>query len=231
MKKLISATLLLFAACAILPAQGLKDKLDELGEQPLVSSADDKVNFDVLNYVRFGDHIIDSDFIDSGKSDEFVLNALDLNIKPLEWLGVNLGVNAKWDRFWAKKNQIFTLSNDGKVNFPADVDCKKSLLKVFSVGVPVNIAFFTGDWKFSVGGEALFALSSRTKTVFKEEAGDITLKQKDIMRGGNPGTAVWAWSGEVSYKDLGLYVRYCPKPVVKDAFEVKYTTIGFVAYF
>ena len=231
MKRIITASLLLAAACVLAPAQSLKDKLDELGDQPLVGSSDSKFSLDVTKYIRFGDHLVDGDLLDSGKSDEFVMNVFEAKLQAANWFALTAGLDCKWDRFWAKKNQIINLDTEGKVLPPFDAECKKSMFKLFSLATPVKLNFSVDKWNFNLGGEALFALSGRTKTVTKEDIGDTVHKTKYVIKGAHPDTIVWAWLAEVAYDDLGIYFRYCPKPVVKDYVEIVYSTLGFYVRF
>ncbi len=192
-------------------------------------------DFDVLNYSGYGLHSISgSADWNMGNSREIILNILDLKLNPTNWLSVNAGFDLKWNKFSSKK--YFFEVKDGAlaVGVPplaADPapEYKKSSIHTFSLAVPASIGFSLGKFGLNLGVEGVYNANKYTRVKTRYTFTDSEYIKK--TKGGEVEKYQLNYLALIRFSDIGLYYKYCPKPLVPGNDMAKhYQTIGFILY-
>ncbi|MBR4821750.1 MAG: hypothetical protein IKZ71_01205 [Bacteroidales bacterium] len=192
-------------------------------------------DFDVLNYSGYGLHSISgSADWNMGNSREIILNILDLKLNPTNWLSINAGFDLKWNKFCSKKNYFEVSGGALTSNVPsltADPapKYKKSDIRTFSLSVPASIGFSVGKLGLNLGVEGVYNANkyTRVKTRYTLDGSEYIKKTK----GGEVEKYQLNYLALIRFSDIGLYYKYCPKPLVPGNDMAKhYQTIGFILY-
>lgn len=216
------------------------EQLADKAKEVKAKKAEKLVNFDMIHRFGFGSHpSLSDDFSEKLlKNGEIWFNAIDLSFNPARWFSASLGVNLKWDRFTASSaNYLYAdAADDNKVKF-APIATQQALypgaagafeelssqLNMFSLEVPLTIAFKVEDLGIRLGAEAVVPLSATQKE--KAEYGNTMSKTK--VKKVEKVPYYYGAYAEINYDDLGVYVKYMPTAVVPGAVN-DLLTIGVV---
>ena len=219
------------------------EKLEQLADKAKevkAKKAEKLVNFETIHRFGFGSHpFLGDDF--SGKlmkNREIWMNAFDLSFNPARWFSASFGMNLKWDRFTASgSNYLYADATDGNLPKFAPIATQQGLypgaagdfkelssqLNLFSVEVPLAIAFRVEDLGIRLGAEAVVPLTATQK-----EKADYanTVSETKVKKVAKVPYYYGAYA-EINYDDLGLYVKYMPTTVVPGMVE-DLITVGLV---
>lgn len=195
----------------------------EIREKKSKSKDHDKLfEFNMVRYFGVGDILADgTDWFDAKKNRSldiwFTAAEMDLNATP--WFSFDLGLNLKWSRLMAGDEKYLYMDADrnfrctdaATVKDPA-IEYRKfeSRINIFSLAVPAALDFHFGDFTVRLGGDFVVPLSAAANTKVRYD----NEKQRTRRSGGNVADWYYDIFGEISYDDLGVYVRYNPVELI-----------------
>lgn len=204
--------------------------------EPLYTSSDNKVAFDMFSYLGFGYNIVSTnDFKPSG-GPEFFLNLASLDLFPTEHLGVKLGVDLDFNGLGSKESAFIQDSNHlvKAVSFPdVRLDETGSLTKtrggidVFSLTAPLLIKGWFNKFEIGLGAEASYNIACSTYYTYRLDNRNVQVTETKAKV--NPFT--YGFMALLSYDDIGLYVKYRPKNVhllPEGGVNASFVTVGLV---
>ena len=225
MKKLVMLALAAFVA---IPCFAQKD--------PVYTSVDGKVMFDMFSHAGFGYNAVKSADYKPGFAGEVFLNVLKVGLYPAECLGLELGVDMEFNTFSSKESAFALVDNKiHAVDFAAldlgnNFDRKRSDFGVFGLGAPVLVKGIFGKVKLGAGAEAFWNITGSTSAFLRQGNREVTYTERKAKV--NPFS--YAVVGTLSYNDFGLYVKYYPKSsrlLPEGSVDLSYVTVGFALGF
>lgn len=237
MKKfiLIIPLLLGIAAGAAAQEDG-KDRLDELEsiadkvKTRKSKKAEKLVNFDILHRFGYGyNTALDFKGLSTKRSDsrEIWFNAAALTLNAASFFSVDLALNLKWDRYMADGDNYIYLDSEREIKFadisvqkaqyPAASDFKviRSQIGTFALEIPLGLDFHWNDFSFRAGAAAGLITSAVQKE--RIEYGYTAVGKKVYEAAVNP--FYYSFFGEISFSDIGVYVKYTPAEIIPGAFK------------
>ena len=220
--------LFLLSICLLTPALA-----DERDRAIIASSADDRVQLELLSRVGYGFHIVKTDAFKRKVSGEFFFNVLQLDAFPIPNLGLSLGVDCAFNRISAngaefyldaaRKIQALNLSN-------ADMPYGAKLtggFKNFSLITPLMVRGIFGDLKVSLGAEVHANLTGTAYYNYYVNNKTTRVSESKARVNRFSGAVV----GSVTYCDMGFFVKYYPTfaPLLPaGSVPMSYWTIGLI---
>ena len=221
------------------------EKIEQLADKAKEAKAKKSkklVDFEFVNNFGFGSHALE----DNGFNQDFLqcreiwFNAFGLVFNPASWFSASLGLNCKWDRFLAADDAyIYADPSDGNtakfatggktvqeakyLTGGADFSKLTSQVNLFSLEVPVRIAFKAGYFGLKLGAQAEFPLVSRQKE--RAYFGDTRVKTR--VDGVDVAGFYYGFYGELSWNDIGIYAKYSPGAILPGTVE-DLITLGLV---
>ena len=228
MKKLILTALVAIFA---LPVFAQDDAIE-----PIYTSANGKVTFDVFSHMGFGYNIVNTNDFTPAFSSEFFLNMMNVGLYPTENLGIELGVDLDFNNFGSKES-AFVQTKDHLINVldfeSVRLDGSRILTKprgginVFSITAPLLIKGMFDKVEIGVGAEACYNITGDTYYYFREDNRRIEVSETKAKV--TPFT--YDFMAFLSYDDFGVYFKYRPKNVrilPEGGVDLSFLTVGIV---
>ena len=213
----------------------IEDLAGEVKEKKAKSKAHDKL-FDFSNArFGFGDVLVDGvDWFNAKKNRSFDIwfTAIEMDVNATEWFSFDLGLNLKWNRLRAGDGKYLYLNTDKAVNCidaslvkDPSIEYKKfiSQVNVFSLAVPAALDFHFGKFGARLGADFVFPVSNSLRT--REKYDNETHRSR--YNGADLAKWYYDFFGELSYSDIGIYVRYSPVELIPGT-GMSTTEIGLV---
>lgn len=220
--------LLLLAIIYIVPVFA-----DERDRAIIASSADDRVQIEVLSRVGYGFHIVKTPDYKPSVSGEFFFNVMQLDVFPHPNLGLSLGVDCAFNRFTSKTTEFY-LDADHKIQaldfsqYSVPVGSKHNGgFKYFSFHAPLMVRGIVGDLKISAGGELGVNLPGTAYYSHKVDNRTNSVSENKARLN----TCSFAIVAGITYCDLGFFAKFYPKAtsvLPSGSVSMSYWTIGFI---
>lgn len=197
------------------------------------SSAQDVVSLDPVSHIGYGYNIVKTSDFNPSASDEFFVNILTLKLNPVDFLGLDIGVDYKTVDFRSRDDAFYLDANKIIHAMPFKEKYNENYTKNFSrfrtntFSAPVTLNFYAGEFAVGLGAEANFNLTGRVKDKFFVDG----KKQKYIEKGAQFNKFNYNFLAYISYADTGIYFRYYPKNsrlMPEGGVDVSYMTVGVV---
>lgn len=225
MKRMLLTALVAFFA---LPVFAQDETLE-----PLYTSPDGKVQFDMLSHMGFGYNIVKTDDFKPAFSSEFFMNLLDLSLLPTEHFGIELGVDFVLNNFGSKES-AFVQTNDHLIT-PVDfseiqtgsLDKRRGGINVASFTAPLVIKGIFDKVCIGVGAEACYNVSGSTYYRFRQDNRRVEVTETKAKA--TPFT--YDILAFLSYDELGIYFKYRPanvKILPEGGVDLSFMTVGLV---
>ena len=137
----------------------------------------------------------------------------------------NLGFGLSWRNYRMTGHNQFLLNDDGRITlapYPDGSNPKFSRIHTFSLVVPLQLHFaLGGDWYFSCGPELYFNTYASLKTRYTLDGE----KQKFTANRLHRNKVTYGLMGDISYRRLGVYVKYSPCNVLQSEFGPKFKSM------
>lgn len=228
MKRMILTTLV---ALFFLPAFAQDETLE-----PLYTSPNGKVEFDMLSHIGFGYDIVNSNDFKPTFSSEFLMNIVDISLSPTENLGIELGVDFTVNNFGSRES-AFIQSKDHlvkAVDFPSvkldDIGSQTKArggINVFSFTAPLILKGIFGKFQVGAGAEACYNVSGETYYYFRQENRRVEVSETKAKV--TPFT--YDFLAFLTYDDFGIYFKYRPQnaPILPaGGVDLSFVTVGLV---
>ena len=197
------------------------------------SSAQDVVSLDPISHIGYGYNIVKTSDFNPSASGEFFVNILTLKLNPVDFLGLDIGVDYKTVNFRSTDDAFYLDANKIIHAMPYKEKYKENYTRNFSrfwtntFSTPVTLNFYAGDFAVGLGAEANFNLAGRVKDKFFVDS----KKHKYIEKGAQFNKFNYNLLAYISYADTGIYFRYYPKNsrlIPEGGLDVSYMTVGVV---
>ena len=227
MKKLV---MLALAALVAIPVFAQEEESNRIYTAP-----GGKAFVNVLNHAGYGYHFIKSDDFKPAWSGELFFNVVKFGLRPVDVLGINLGIDFGWGEF-RPKDKAFKQENrivkaaDYEYYTHGAADRKRSGLDVFSLQAPLVVKGIFGPFQLSAGAFASWNISGRTFCYYRQE--NVRAQLYEVKAKVNPFT--YGFLATASFKDFGVYFKYYPKSsrlLPEGSVDLSYTTLGIVVGF
>ena len=232
-KTLILSIALLFVAGAAARAQSpARDRLDEI-EQMTVPETLRKIKhrsegfqrFELmpLSNITFGMHSMKGTGFKRGLGPSWQIqwNMLQARFAPTSWLGLEAGWDLSWDTFRTldSYNLLKDNSNGGRVvlSGPDPMLTKLSCrYKLFSFAFPLQVHFRIGPVGIRSGVELGVPLRGRLRNIYFEGDNLASADHVEVIKVKRlqHGSFYYAFTAEVTYDGLGIYVKHCPQAFI-----------------
>ena len=199
----------------------------------IASSSNGNVSLEFGTHMGWGYNIVKTnDFKPSG-SGEFFINILKLNIYPVDFLGVELGIDYKTIDFMSREDAFYAESDKiAKVmpysqKYPGELTKNFSRLRTNTFSAPLMIKIAADKFKIGAGIEGNLNLTGRIKDKYFKDG----KKVKNIDKGIKFNRYSYNFVGGIAYDGTGLYVKYYPKSsklMPEGGPDVSFTTIGVI---
>ena len=206
MKKTLLAAL---AALLILPAFAQKKS-----NAPVIFANEEQtVSVYMINHVGVGYHILqDPDFKPLWPG-EWFLNFVNLRIRPVEALQIDLGIDMKFNHFTSKES-LFTQNNDRLVRvapfsslLEGSYTRTRGGLDVLSFTAPVLVKGCFGDFRVGLGVEGSINLDGNTYMRYSQDRRNISVSEEQAR----VNRFTFAPMAMAAYGEVGVYFKYYPK--------------------
>lgn len=197
------------------------------------SSAQDVVSLNPISHFGYGYNIVKTSDFHPSASDEFFVNILTLKLRPVDYLGLDIGVDYKTVDFRSRDEAFYLDANKVIHAMPYKEKYKENYTRNFSrfrtntFSTPVTFNFYAGDFAVRLGAEANFNLTGRVKDKFFVDG----KKHKYIEKGARFNKFNYNFLASISYANTGIYFRYYPKNsrlMPEGGVDVSYMTVGVV---
>lgn len=190
---------------------------------------------DVISHIGFGYNAVNTNDFTPSASGEFFVNIADLKLYPVDFFGVEIGVDYKTVDFTSREDAFYLDGNKVIHAQPfkdkhSGVDNSKknfSRFRTNTFSAPVTLNLNAGSFSIGAGAEANFNLPGRVKDKFFIDG----KKNKQIDKGAQFNKFNYDILAYLYYEDTGIYVRYYPKSsrlMPEGGVDVSYLTIGFI---
>ena len=216
----------------ILDASMALTALAQSDREPLYSSADGSVTFNMLSHLGYGYHFVKTEAFEPISSGETFLNVFQIGLYPAENLGFELGADIAYNYFRAK-NRSFTLDSDRKIQV-VDIPTAEGNIQRFrsnigsvSANFPLVVKGLFGKFELGAGAEARLNFAGSTSFSYRQDNRYVSVEERkaklnlfnyDIL-------AVF------SMNDMGIYFKYYPKGsrfLPEGSVDFSWMTLGIV---
>ena len=200
---------------------------------PVYTSSDGKVMFDVFGHIGYGYHISKSNDFKPSWSDEFFVNLLKFGLFPTEHLGFELGVDLQVNDFNSKEKAfvqhdgIIQAADFSTLELISGVEKKHSDFTIVGLGAPVLVKAKFEKVGLGVGAVASWNLAGTTS--YWTEKGNRRVDVSETKAKVNPFS--YGIMATASYGALGVYFKYYPKSsrlLPEGSVDLSYSTVGIV---
>ena len=190
-------------------------------------------SMEVLSHMGFGYNIVKTTDFEPSASEEFFINILNLDLRPTDFLGFEIGVDYKTVDFRSKEDAFYLDNNNVihampyKAKYDVNYTKNFSRFRTNTFSAPVTLNLYAGPVTIGGGAEANFNLPGRVKDKFFVDG----KKNKNIEKGAQFNKFNYNFLGYISYEDTGIYVRYYPKNsrlMPEGGVDVSFLTIGVI---
>ena len=219
MKKILTCAL---AALLLLPTFARE-------KEPVASSADGKVTFDVASHVGYGYHFVKSSDFRPAWSGNLFINLVKLGVH-LDDLSLGLGLDFDYKNFTSKES-IFLQDGAHKIQtsaFPTmDGTLKKCRggIDVFSLTTPLHVQYSIGHIRLGLGAEANFNLTG--DTYFRYKVDNKRTLVSESKAAVNPFS--YGFFATLGVNDGCFFFKYYPKSsriLPKGSVDLGFMTLG-----
>ena len=193
------------------------------------------VSMEAADHIGFGYNAVTTNDFNLSTSGEFFVNIVDLKLYPVDFLGLEIGVdyktidfNSKEDAFYLNSDKVIHAMPFGEKHPGIDNSKKNfSRFRTNTFSVPVTLNLVAGDFRIGGGAEANYNLPGRVKDKFFIDG----KKNKQIDKGAQFNKFNYDFLVYLSYGDSGIYFRYYPKNsrlMPETGVDVSFMTIGYV---
>jgi hypothetical protein len=200
-------------------------------EEPLYTSSDGKLTFDIVDHVGFGYNAVKSADFKPGFACDLFMNVIKIGLYPVESLGLELGVDVEYNSFSAKESAF--VQHDGIIKaspFPAldafgSFDRKSSYFSVFGLSAPVLVKGIFGKFEIGAGAVASWNITGGTNYYLRTDKSELNYYERKAKV--NPFS--YGILAMLSYNEFGLFFKYYPKSshiLPEGSVDLSYTTIG-----
>lgn len=204
MKKLVS-----LAVLALLSANVFAQSEDLY----LYQSSDEVFTMETLSHWAYGDHFITTDSFKPSNGGEFFFNILKIKFYPVEYAGLEISADLRFDHF-ASKEDGFRLDSGNKVQafkmageFGGDIKKVRGWMHVNSFSFPAIIKLGGDKFKIGAGAEAVVPYRATANYKYKLDGE----KHKNKTKGMEVNKFFYDIVGVVNINDLSIYGKYYPK--------------------
>ena len=222
MKKLM---ILILVAVLAMPAFAQEDT-----SVSIYKTEDGVFSADLVSHLGWGFHFVKSDDFTPKGSGEFFLNVLNLKIYPVETVGIEVGLDCKWNYFGSKEDVFLQDNHLIKAYDFSTVTSKgdkyRSDFSVFALTVPVVAKFKAGNFQIGGGAELNFNMGGNSS--YRYENDDVRFTQDAFKAKVNNFT--YDFMGLVGFRNLYLFGKFYPKGSVllpEGSVKFNYWTLGF----
>ena len=227
MKKI---ALLALAALFTLPVSAQEE--EDWGNL-VFSSANDVVRFELVSRVGYGYHLVNSADFSSRMTDEYFFNIANLGIRPVNALGIELGLDLAYNSF-GSRTHAFIQTPDRLVKAvefsqleQGTLDRHYGSFSFFSLNAPLLIRCHAGG--FWIGGGAVGSLNflGRTYDGYRQGYRDVGVSERKAKIN----TLTYGLVATLGYDGMGMYFKYYPKTsrlLPDGSADVSYVTVGVV---
>lgn len=200
-------------------------------EEPVYSTSDGKLTFDVASHVGYGYHVTKSSAYTPGFSSEVFVNIVKLGVYPTEHLGLELGVDLEGN-FFTSKTSAFEVDGQKKIQataFPkvegSNIDKTRGGFEFLTFNAPLLLKGIFGKVEIGVGAEASLNCCGGTYYRYRRENKRfrVDMTDADVNR------FSYGIIASLSYDDGGIYFKYYPKgsQILPDgSVDVDFVTVG-----
>ncbi len=228
MKKMFLTVL---AALFILPLFAQDETLE-----PLYSSSNGKVEFDMLSHIGFGYNIVKTNDFKPAFSSEFMMNILDLGLYPTQNFGIKLGVDFTYNNLGSRESAFIQTKDHliKAVDFPsvrldetAGITKPRGGINVFSFTAPLLLKGVFNKVEIGAGAEACYNVSSETYYYFRQENRRVEVSESKAK----VNRFTYDFLAFLTYNDFGVYFKYRPKSArlfPDGSVDLSFMTVGIV---
>lgn len=200
-------------------------------EEPIYTSPDGQLTFDVVSHVGFGYHVTKSTTFTPSFSSEFFVNIVKLGVYPVQQLGFELGVDVEGN-FFNSKTSAFAVDSQKKIqaiSFPnpegGNLDKTRGGFNYLTFNAPLLVKGIFGKVEIGVGAEASLNCLGETYYRFRQENKYTRVEMTDA----DVNLFSYGIIASLSYDDAGVYFKYYPKGsrILPDgSVDVNFVTVG-----
>lgn len=227
MKKLVLLALSALVAVPVL-AQ------DHEGNRVYTSSGE-RAFVEILDHVGYGYHFVKSSDFTPAWSGELFVNFVKFGLRPVDVLGIDLGVDFSWSNFSSTKNAFTQHDQLIKAtsfdNFAeGSLDRKRSGIDVMSLTAPLVVKGIFGKFELGAGAFASWNFSGSTTLSYRKD--NVRANIEEVKAKVNPFT--YGFLASATLDDFGVYFKYYPKSsklLPEGSVDLSYMTLGLVIGF
>ena len=229
MKKMFFAIL---ASLLVVPAFASDDDYE-----PLYTSSDGKVTFDIVSHLGYGYHFVNSNDFRSSWSNEFFINIVKVEIRPAEVLGFSLAIDARFNNFNSKDTAFAVGNGDNLIKafdfndlVEGSYEKARGGFNVFSLDAPVLLKGIFGDFQLGIGAVASLNLLGDTFYNYNQSNRRTQISETKAK----VNSFTYGLITSLTYDGLGLYFKYYPKSpklLPDGSVDFNYMTLGIAIDF
>jgi hypothetical protein len=141
--------------------------------------------------------------------------------------GFSLGFGILWDNYSINNELCFGRGEDRKSvvcePYVEGAEDLSSKIHMFSLLVPFSVKYnITPDWKVEVGAWAVFATHACVSTSYTVD----DIKYREKWTGMQKRTFRMSYIAQIGYQDVGIFVKYTPKNVIKTGYGPQFKEIS-----
>ena len=216
----------------ILAASMAFTALAQSDREPLYSSADGTVTFNLLSRFGYGYNFVKTEAFEPISSGETFLTIFQIGLYPTENLGFELGADIAYNYF-RSKNRTFTLDSSRKIQV-VDIPTTEGNMERFRSGIgsvsanfPLVVKGIFGKFELGAGAEARLNFAGSTSFSYRQDNRYVSVEERkaklnlfnyDIL-------------AVISYDDMGVYFKYYPKGprfLPEGSVDFSWMTLGIV---
>ncbi len=229
-------TLILICALVAMPMFYANVSAQDDGRLIIVGSSDSKASLEIGTHMGFGYNIVKTDSFKPSNSGEFFINILKLNLYPVDFFGIELGIDyktigftSKEDAFYAEGDKIAKVMPYSQ-KYPGEITKNFSRLRTNTFSAPLMIKIAADKFKIGAGVEGNLNLTGRIKDKYFKDG----KKVKNIDKGIQFNRYSYNFVAGIAYDGTGLYVKYYPKSscfMPEGSPDINLTTVGVILDF
>lgn len=207
-------------------------RADENAKLTVATAGDGLFNLNLLSHIGYGWHFTKSpDFTpNSAGNGEFFFNVLEFELRPWDFMGMNLGVDMEFNHFHSDSH-AFQQNSENFIKAVPFTDLVENATKqksgIFNFGLnfPLVIKGYFSRLSLGLGAELSLYLTGDNHYSF------VTGNKKTAITETSPQfkTLGYGLIASVSYSGLGLYFKYYPsRPNIlpSESISLSYWTMG-----
>ena len=219
------------AALFVLPMFAQDETLD-----PIYTSSNGKVEFDMLSHIGFGYNIVKTNDFKPAFSSEFMMNVVDLGLYPTQNLGIELGVDFTYNNIGSRESAFIQTKDhlikavdfsSVKLDEIAGITKPRGGIDVFSFTAPLLLKGVFNKFEIGAGAEACYNVSAETYYYFRQENRRVEVSESKAK----VNRFTYDFLAFLSYNDFGVYFKYRPKNsrILPDgSVDLSFMTVGIV---